>query len=61
TRLSPEKAVWAINIQYSTQAANSTMNATVVSSIGGNTPHDNVMPFLTISFIIALYGIYPSF
>ncbi|MEK3730593.1 phage tail protein [Lysinibacillus sp. FSL W8-0953] len=61
TTLSPEKAVWAKNIQYSTQPANSTMNATVVSSVGGNTPHDNVMPFLTISFIIALYGIYPSF
>ena len=36
------------------------MNAAIVSSVGGNAPHNNVMPFLTISYIIALYGIYPT-
>lgn len=61
TTPSPENAVWAKNIQYSTQLPNSTMKATSISSVGGNAPHDNVMPFLTISYIIALYGIYPSF
>jgi microcystin-dependent protein len=29
-------------------------------SVGGNQPHDNLMPFTCVSFIIALFGIYPS-
>lgn len=29
-------------------------------TIGGSQPHTNVMPFLCIHFIIALFGIYPS-
>jgi microcystin-dependent protein len=29
-------------------------------NLGGNQPHDNMQPFLVISFIIALEGIYPS-
>lgn len=60
TTNSPENAVWAKDIQYSTQPPNGTMNPAVVSSVGGNAPHNNVMPFLTISYIIALYGIYPT-
>jgi microcystin-dependent protein len=27
---------------------------------GGNQPHDNMQPFLTISYCIALFGVYPS-
>jgi microcystin-dependent protein len=27
---------------------------------GGSQPHDNMQPFLAITFIISLYGIYPS-
>lgn len=34
--------------------------ATACSSAGGGMPHENLMPFLCVSFIIALYGIYPS-
>jgi len=30
------------------------------SLVGGSQPHDNLMPSLCISFIIALQGIYPS-
>jgi microcystin-dependent protein len=29
-------------------------------SVGGSGPHENMMPFLAVSFIIALEGIYPS-
>jgi microcystin-dependent protein len=36
------------------------MNAGFVGSAGGSQPHDNVQPFLCVSFIIALEGIYPS-
>lgn len=31
-----------------------------VASVGGNQPHENMPPFLALSFIIALYGIFPS-
>ncbi|MBI1334767.1 MAG: phage tail protein [Armatimonadetes bacterium] len=38
----------------------STMLATSVSQTGGNQPHDNMQPYLTLNFVIALEGIYPS-
>lgn len=31
-----------------------------VTSVGGNQPHNNMMPYLTLNFIIALIGIFPS-
>lgn len=36
------------------------MNAQSVSPIGGSQPHDNMQPYLCISFIISLFGIYPT-
>ncbi len=36
------------------------MSPAVVSSTGGSLPHDNMQPFLCVSFIISLEGIYPS-
>ena len=36
------------------------MNAGSVTSVGGSQPHQNMQPFLTINFCIALSGIYPS-
>lgn len=32
----------------------------MLPSQGGNQPHDNMQPYLAISFIISLFGIYPS-
>lgn len=47
--------------EYSTAAANTTMNAGMVQSNGGGAqPHENLMPLLVINFIIALFGIFPS-
>jgi microcystin-dependent protein len=37
-----------------------TLAPTVVGLSGGNQPHDNIMPSLCLTFIIALQGIYPS-
>jgi len=37
-----------------------TMNAGAVSSVGGSQPHNNMMPYLVLNFIIALQGIFPS-
>ncbi len=36
------------------------LNANTVLSAGGNQPHPNVQPYLTINFCIALSGIFPS-
>jgi len=35
----------------------------IVNSIGiagGSQPHENMQPFLVVSFIISLFGIFPS-
>lgn len=31
-----------------------------ITSVGGSQAHTNIMPFLCVHFIIALFGIYPS-
>ena len=51
-----EYAVPAIN------PANDTMKSTAILAgpPGGPTPHENRMPILAISYIISLYGVYPS-
>lgn len=36
------------------------MNARAVSTVGGSQAHTNLSPFLTLSFCIALQGIFPS-
>lgn len=36
------------------------MNPQAVSATGGSQPHDNMMPSLTLSFIIALQGVIPQ-
>ena len=40
--------------------ANNTMKPNTVNAIGGSQPHENRMPHLTIHYIIALQGIFPS-
>lgn len=36
------------------------INPASVSSVGGSQPHNNMMPYLVLNFIIALQGIFPS-
>jgi microcystin-dependent protein len=36
------------------------MNPSVLSTVGGNQPHNNLQPYLCLDFIISLYGIFPS-
>ena len=33
---------------------------TLVQPAGGSQPHDNLMPYLAVSFIISLFGIFPT-
>lgn len=37
-----------------------TLNPDALSNSGGSQPHNNMMPFLTMRFIIALTGVFPS-
>ncbi len=36
------------------------MNAGTITAMGGSQPHDNMIPFLCVSYIISLFGIFPS-
>jgi microcystin-dependent protein len=59
---SPQNNVWASSSlnQFQPPSANTAMNTQLISATGGSQPHDNMMPFLTISFIISLFGVFPS-
>ncbi|WP_027864115.1 phage tail protein [Massilia alkalitolerans] len=37
------------------------MKPNAISVAGGNQPHENMMPFMALTFIIATNGIFPSF
>lgn len=46
---------------YSSQKpGNSTLDPNTLADAGGTAPHDNMMPSLAVSFIIAMFGTYPS-
>jgi len=45
---------------YGPAASLTPMNAGTVGSVGGSQPHNNMMPYLVLNFIIALQGIFPS-
>ena len=38
----------------------SQMNAQAIGPSGGSQPHENTQPFLCVSFIISLFGLFPS-
>ena len=37
-----------------------TMSAQAIGPQGGSQPHDNMQPYLCISFIISLFGVFPT-
>ena len=45
---------------YGTGTPDRTMGPAAVSNIGGSQPHTNMMPYLNITFMIALQGAFPS-
>lgn len=45
---------------YGSTPGGGAMAGSATGVTGGNQPHDNVAPFLAVSFIIALFGIFPS-
>jgi microcystin-dependent protein len=48
------------SLNFSSSAANATMNAATIGNTGQNLPLPVIQPYLTINFIIALQGIFPS-
>ena len=44
---------------YLVDFTNNNLAPSSISMIGGSQPHDNMMPFLCISYIISLFGIFP--
>jgi microcystin-dependent protein len=51
----------ALGSIYNTASASLVaMNAGAVANAGGSQAHDNMMPYLTLTFCIALQGIFPS-
>jgi microcystin-dependent protein len=63
TQKTPLNGVWAFagNNPYATGVAPSlSMDPAAVGSSGGSQPHDNMIPFLVINFILSLFGVFPS-
>jgi microcystin-dependent protein len=61
----PNNNYWAsdaagILTQYAPAGDGSQMNVQAISIVGGSQPHNNMQPFLTMNFCIALQGIFPA-
>jgi microcystin-dependent protein len=60
----PPPGVWALStsgsIYADTPPPSISMAAAALGSSGGSQPHDNMIPFLVINFILSLFGIFPS-
>ena len=63
----PDNALWASaqlgrvgTNMYSNAAPNQMMNPMTTGFTGGSQPHNNMPPYLCVSFIIALQGIFPQ-
>ena len=50
----------AANNLYHAAGDLTTLHASTIASTGGGQPHLNMQPFLTLTFCIALQGIFPS-
>jgi microcystin-dependent protein len=67
TAVDPGNAVWGVAaVARGTQmyadnpGSGAQMNPLAFSPSGGNQPHNNLPPYLTLTFIIALQGIFPA-
>jgi len=62
---SPANAFWAEpgsggGTIYDNAAPSLAMSPAAIGSAGGSQPHDNMVPFLVINFILSLFGVFPS-
>lgn len=47
------------NTDYATTTPNTTLNPMALGVAGGSVPHNNMQPYLTVNYIIALQGVFP--
>jgi microcystin-dependent protein len=47
-------------VPYGTDPPPTGLQPSSISPAGGSQPHDNTQPFLVVSFIISLFGIFPT-
>ena len=45
---------------YTNRPTDGQLHAGIVGAEGGSQPHENMQPYLPISFIIAVFGVFPS-
>lgn len=60
---SPQNAILAsstVVTPYAPETPAAQMAPGAINTVGGSQPHDNLQPFLCLSFIISLFGIFPS-
>jgi microcystin-dependent protein len=58
----PPGGIWAFagNNPYTDGSPSAIMDPAAVGASGGSQPHDNMVPFLVINFIISLFGVFPT-
>lgn len=58
----PYQATWAPSslAQFSNNSATTPMNPAAIAVNGSSAPHPNIPPYLSLSFIISLSGVYPT-
>jgi microcystin-dependent protein len=60
----PNGGVWAVdagaNPQYGTTKAAGTMAPNIIGSSGNGQAHNNIQPYLTLNYVVALQGIFPQ-
>ena len=44
---------------YISDVASAQMDNQALQPVGGSQPHDNMMPYLVVGFIVSLFGIFP--
>lgn len=60
----PSGAIWATDGSGATaeydSPPNATMHPAAIGLTGGGQPHENRQPYLTINFIVSLFGVFPA-
>jgi microcystin-dependent protein len=62
TQSGPANGLWASSILnlFAVDPPSNQMDPAAIAAAGGSQPHDNMMPYLAINFILSLFGIFPS-
>ncbi len=50
----------SIDLFYEDNPSNLSFNNQMLQPVGGNQPHENMQPYLCVTFIISLFGLYPQ-